>query len=484
MVHLRSDLTARFFVRTFGVHDVPRVIPIHRPFCIVLVALSIVVWAAASCDGPDSHGSNKPNPLQALPDEKVEPSNLVTDAIYKAADGMSEMHAALASYGFEVDSRSVRAVSVDQEYEILSKMLDVSIRINRASTAAMEKYLLVIRDGMFPGVSLNHWMIKPSDASDAQFFDRERCFLYYNTESSKARIVILPKSLPHGVHVDSQSNHSSVPVQNNTRLVVTVVLAGNDRVFGCTQIPPAPIPGVIESVPFSFPKYEMPDVGLIGRYILGMGYGNSPSRRERERLGIDSVYWPDSVAMTQISEPLSRDLWRVTADFPDAQAVTYFAVPLLDANGIRTGPRGTRDPAEADERRRKGLPFAGYTNDLFNVPESLMRAGHPLVRVPTPRLGLLAPAEFIVGISSDSLDEPWVQCYVKAETWQPFAEDVIFTDMPTPEQLQSGAVRALAVKADAPDEVLMKLFEAMTAEPVGSGTATNPVNATRPASKR
>ena len=141
-----------------------------------------------------------------------------------------------------------------------------------------------------------------------------------------------------------------------------------------------------------------------------------------------------------------------------------FAVPLLDGNGAM---RGT---SFFDVTPTRGSAFE---NLVLDVPENLTWGRHALYKLPRPmalaRYGMSEEMrarthleERIVAlIPSDETLVPPIQAFVKAETWGPFAEDVVLTANPTAEQLASGAVRVLAISASIEPGELLRLLTAM-----------------------
>lgn len=202
----------------------------------------------------------------------------------------------------------------------------------------------------------------------------------------------------------------------------------------------------------------------LGRFIIGRMGGKSSLLHN---LGFDSDRWPAGLEWIVECAEVHESRYLLRYWFPDGTVETALAVPLLDGNGWKR-----------DSDKGRG---SRYSNLLSQVPAHLTRGSHPLLRVPLPQysygvarvhphLGYRQyPQERIVAISSASLGEPPIQCYLKAPTWQPWGEDVIFTDMPTAEQLRSGQVRALAVKADCPKQLLAQLIANMTAAPAQAG---------------
>lgn len=184
-------------------------------------------------------------------------------------------------------------------------------------------------------------------------------------------------------------------------------------------------------------------------------------------LGFDSDRWPAGLEWIVECAEVHESRYLLRYWFPDGRVEAAIAVPLLDGNGWKR-----------DSDKGRG---SKYSNLLTQLPAHLTRGSHPLVRVPLPlysfgiagvhrHLGYRQdPQERIAAISSASLGEPPIQCYLKAPTWQPWGEDVIFTDMPTAEQLRSGKVRALAIKADCPEQLLAQLIANMTAAPTQAG---------------
>lgn len=232
---------------------------------------------------------------------------------------------------------------------------------------------------------------------------------------------------------------------------------------------PLPADPAGEGVRVVFPINGGPPIGGVGK-LIGRPDDSRTSHGDGEAFRtVQQTVGKESTVGLICTVELGTSVWAfaawsatdICADLP---TVYGFAVPMLDGNGVQ---RGT-SAFEASSSR--GSPFE---NLVLNSPKAVVWGRHPLFKLPRPmaipardlpdRLRARARAEeriaALVPLHGPAM--PAVQAFRKAETWGPFAEDVVFESAPTAEMFRAGEVRALAINASIEPQALLDLLAAM-----------------------